>query len=75
MELAHSIEYLETAFEEARAGRAATAPFSDGVMPTYHDPTLAPEGKHIVSLFTQWCPAEWADEPDGRRRSRPTPTV
>jgi len=64
MELAHSIEYLETAFEEARAGRAATAPFSDGVMPTYHDPALAPEGKHIVSLFTQWCPAEWADEPD-----------
>jgi phytoene dehydrogenase-like protein len=64
MELAHSIDYLETAFEEARAGRPATAPFSDGVMPTYHDPTLAPEGTHIVSLFTQWCPAEWADEPD-----------
>ena len=64
MELAHSIAYLEKAFEEARAGVPATAPFSDGVMPTYHDPSLAPEGKHIVSLFTQWCPAEWADEPD-----------
>jgi len=64
MELAHSIAYLEKAFEEARAGKPATAPFSDGVMPTYHDPSLAPEGKHIVSLFTQWCPAEWADEPD-----------
>ncbi len=64
MELAHSIGYLEKAFEEARAGRPATAPFSDGVMPTYHDSSLAPEGKHIVSLFTQWCPAEWADEPD-----------
>jgi phytoene dehydrogenase-like protein len=64
MELAHSIAYLEKAFEEARAGTPATAPFSDGVMPTYHDPSLAPEGKHIVSLFTQWCPAEWADEPD-----------
>jgi phytoene dehydrogenase-like protein len=64
MELAHSIVYLEKAFEEARAGRAATAPFSDGVMPTYHDPSLAPDGKHVVSLFTQWCPAEWADEPD-----------
>jgi phytoene dehydrogenase-like protein len=63
-ELAHSISYLETAFEEARAGKAATAPFSDGCMPTFVDPTLAPEGKHIVSLFTQWCPAEWADAPD-----------
>jgi phytoene dehydrogenase-like protein len=62
-ELAHSIAYLERAFEEARAGRPATAPFSDGVMPTYADPSMAPEGKHVVSLFTQWCPAEWADEP------------
>jgi phytoene dehydrogenase-like protein len=62
-ELAHSVGYLETAFEEARAGRPATAPFSDGVMPTFHDPTMAPEGKHVVSLFTQWCPAEYADEP------------
>jgi phytoene dehydrogenase-like protein len=62
-ELAHSVAYLERAFEEARAGRPATAPFSDGVMPTFHDPTMAPEGKHVVSLFTQWCPAEYADEP------------
>jgi len=61
-ELAHSVEYLEKAFEEARAGVPATAPFSDGVMPTFHDPTMAPEGKHVVSLFTQWCPAGYADE-------------
>jgi phytoene dehydrogenase-like protein len=63
VELAHSVEYLEKAFEEARAGRAATAPFSDGVVPTVWDPTLAPEGCHIMSLFTQWCPAEWSGEP------------
>jgi phytoene dehydrogenase-like protein len=62
-ELAHSIAYLERAFEEARAGVPATAPFSDGVMPTYHDRTLAPEGKHVVSLFTQWVPHEWSREP------------
>src|SRR5262245_11719796 len=62
-ELAHSVAYLEEAFEEARSGRPATAPFSDGVMPTFHDPTMAPEGKHVVSLFTQWCPAEYANEP------------
>jgi phytoene dehydrogenase-like protein len=62
-ELAHSVAYLERAFEEARAGRPATAPFSDGCMPTFADPSLAPGGVHVVSLFTQWCPAEWADEP------------
>jgi phytoene dehydrogenase-like protein len=62
-ELAHSVDYLERAFEEARAGRGPTAPFSDGVMPTYADPSMAPEGKHVVSLFTQWCPAAWSEEP------------
>ena len=62
-ELAHSIAYLEKGFEEARAGLPSTAPFSDGVMPTYHDRTLAPEGCHIVSLFTQWVPHEWSEEP------------
>ncbi|MGZ8571130.1 MAG: phytoene desaturase family protein [Actinomycetota bacterium] len=62
-ELAHSIAYLEKGFEEARSGVASTRPFSDGVMPTSVDPTMAPEGKHVVSLFTQWCPATWVDEP------------
>ncbi len=62
-ELAHSIAYLEEGFEQARAGVPATRPFSDGVMPTTYDPTLAPEGKHIVSLFTQWVPHTWSEEP------------
>ncbi len=62
-EIAHSIDYLETAFEDARHGMGARRPFSDGVIPTTLDPSLAPEGAHIVSLFTQWCPAEWSQEP------------
>jgi phytoene dehydrogenase-like protein len=62
-ELAHSIAYLEKAFEEARAGVAATAPFSDGMMPTFYDTTLAPQGCHIVSLFTQWVPHGWSEAP------------
>ena len=63
LEIAHSLDYLETAFEEARHGVPAARPFSDGVIPTTLDPTLAPEGAHVVSLFTQWVPAGWADEP------------
>jgi phytoene dehydrogenase-like protein len=62
-ELAHSVAYLEEGFEEARAGRPATRPFSDDVMPTSLDPTLAPEGKHVLSLFTQWVPHTWSQEP------------
>jgi phytoene dehydrogenase-like protein len=62
-EIAPSIDQLERSFEEARAGRASTFPFSDGVIPSTLDPTMAPPGAHVVSLFTQWVPHTWADEP------------
>ena len=63
IELAHSLEYLEHAFQEARSGRPATRPFSDGCIPSTLDPTLCPEGTHVMSLFTQWVPSTWSDEP------------
>ncbi len=63
VEMAPSVEYIERAFQDAREGRAALRPFSDSVIPTTFDKTLAPEGVHIMSLFTQWVPHEWADEP------------
>jgi phytoene dehydrogenase-like protein len=62
-EIAHSVDYLETAFEEARHGVPATRPFSDGVIPTTLDPSLAPPGAHVISLFTQWVPHTWSEEP------------
>jgi phytoene dehydrogenase-like protein len=27
------------------------------------DHTLAPEGKHVMSMFTQWVPESWSQEP------------
>jgi len=32
------------------------------VHPTVHVPSLAPDGAHIMSLFTQWVPHTWATE-------------
>jgi phytoene dehydrogenase-like protein len=58
IEMAPTMEYLETGFQEARVGKPATLPFSDGVIPTTLDKTLNPDGTHIMSLFTQWVPAE-----------------
>jgi phytoene dehydrogenase-like protein len=63
IELAHSVEYLETAFQEARQGIPASRPFSDGVVPSVLDPSMAPEGAHVISLFTQWVPHEWSTDP------------
>jgi phytoene dehydrogenase-like protein len=63
VEMAPSMEYIERAFIDAREGRPAARPFSDGVIPTAFDKTLAPEGHHIMSLFTQWVPSTWSEEP------------
>ena len=63
IELAHSVEYLEQAFQDAKSGRAAERPFSDGCIPSFFDRSLCPEGTHVMSLFTQWVPHEWASEP------------
>ena len=62
IQILDDVDYLETAFQEARFGKAATLPFSDTAIPTVFDKTLAPEGTHVMSMFTQWVPQEWAEE-------------
>src|SRR6202167_2036543 len=54
VEMAPTMEYIERAFQDAREGRPALRPFSDGVIPTAFDKSLVPEGYHMMSLFTQW---------------------
>jgi phytoene dehydrogenase-like protein len=63
VEMAPTMEFIEAAFQDARAGRPALMPFSDGVIPTTLDTTLNPDGTHIMSLFTQWVPADWSQAP------------
>jgi phytoene dehydrogenase-like protein len=61
--LAESLDDLEGAFQEAVAGRPTATPLADICIPSVFDRTLAPEGHHIVSMFTQWVPHEWAGKP------------
>jgi phytoene dehydrogenase-like protein len=63
VEMAPTMEFIERAFIDAREGRPALAPFSDGVIPTTLDRSLNPDGTHIFSLFTQWVPEDWSTEP------------
>jgi phytoene dehydrogenase-like protein len=58
--LAESLDDLESAYQEAVAGRPATLPFADICIPSVFDDSLAPAGKHVVSAFTQWVPHRWA---------------
>ena len=61
--LARSLDEVEQAFQDAAAGRPAERPFADICIPSVFDRTLAPEGHHIVSMFTQWVPQDWAAKP------------
>ena len=61
--LAESLEDVENAFQDAVAGRAAALPFADICIPSVFDSTLAPAGKHVMSMFTQWVPHDWANKP------------
>jgi phytoene dehydrogenase-like protein len=62
--LAESLDDVENAYQEAVAGRPSAAPFADICIPSVFDESLAPAGQHVMSMFTQWVPHTFADDPD-----------
>uniref|UniRef100_A0AAY3ZWA4 Pyridine nucleotide-disulfide oxidoreductase domain-containing protein 2 n=1 Tax=Denticeps clupeoides TaxID=299321 RepID=A0AAY3ZWA4_9TELE len=58
-----SMEALEEAYRDAWQGRPSARPMIEMTIPSVLDPTLAPPGCHVISLFTQFTPY-WLD---GRR--------
>ena len=64
VELCFSPQYAERAYQDAHIERrGAERPFVDGTIPSTLDPTLMPEGVHNFSMFTQWVPDDWNQEP------------
>jgi phytoene dehydrogenase-like protein len=62
--LAESLDDVENAFQEAVSGQPSSAPFADICIPSVFDDSLAPAGQHVMSMFTQWVPHRYADDPD-----------
>jgi phytoene dehydrogenase-like protein len=62
--LAESLDDVETAFQQAVSGVPSELPFADICIPSVFDDSLAPAGKQVMSLFTQWVPCGYADKPD-----------
>lgn len=67
--IAPSIEYLERAYDDAKYGAFSRQPFMDVVIPSLTDPTVAPPGKHTMSIFVQYAPynlkegaADWPNQ-------------
>jgi phytoene dehydrogenase-like protein len=60
------IDYLERAFDESKYGNFSRQPYLEATIPTLTDPTLAPDGKHVMSIYMQYAPyklkGNWEDQ-------------
>lgn len=54
--IAPTIDYMQKAYEDARQGNPSEKPFMNIHMQSAVDPTVAPPGKHTISIFTQYFP-------------------
>ena len=55
------MEYMERGYDDWKRGTWSREPFLDIVMPSTLDPTMAPPGKHYMSVFVQYVPPVLAD--------------
>jgi len=50
------IDYLERAFDESKYGNFSQQPYLEVAIPSMTDPSLAPAGKHVMSIYVQYAP-------------------
>ena len=53
--IAPSTDFMEQAYDDAKYDDFSRRPFLEIVIPTIVDPTMAPPGKHVMSIFVQWA--------------------
>ncbi len=64
-----TLEMMERAYDDWKEGTWSRAPYIDMLIPSQIDPTMAPDGKHYMSVFVQYCPYELASGPwDAQKR-------
>ncbi len=51
-----NLDYLEKAFDHSKYGEYSNAPALEVSIPSIHDKSLAPEGKHVLSAIVQYAP-------------------
>src|SRR4029077_6556265 len=60
------LDYIERAYDDAKYGRPSERPVLDCTIPSVVDPTVAPPGRHLMSIFVQYAPyalreSSWGD--------------
>lgn len=56
MLIAPSLNHIERAFNHSKYGEFSADPVMEITVPTLNDPTLAPQGKHVLSAVVQYAP-------------------
>ncbi|MDZ7768289.1 MAG: hypothetical protein U5K38_04105 [Woeseiaceae bacterium] len=66
MHFTDTLTRLERAYDDWKEDRWVADPYCDTLIPSQDDPTLAPPGKHMMTVFVQYCPVEpeggWTDD-------------
>jgi phytoene dehydrogenase-like protein len=55
-----TMEYIERAYDNAKYGCPSEYPIIEATIPSVLDDSLAPPGKHVMSMFTQYFPYKLA---------------
>ena len=63
MHFSDSLARLERAYDDWKAGTWSQDPYLDMLIPSTVDPTMAPPGKHMMTVFVQYCPPKLASGP------------
>jgi phytoene dehydrogenase-like protein len=63
------IDYLERAFDESKYGNFSRAPYLEVAIPSLTDPTLAPDDKHVMSIYMQYAPYKLKGDWESQRKA------
>lgn len=63
------IDYLERAFDASKYGECSRAPYLEAAIPSLLDASLAPAGKHVMTIHVQYAPyklrsGDWLSQHD-----------
>ncbi len=56
IQISPEIDYLERAFDESKYGNFSRNPYIEMAIPSLSDPSLAPPGQHVMSIYMQYAP-------------------
>jgi phytoene dehydrogenase-like protein len=67
--IGHEIDYLERAFDACKYGNFSPHPYLEVAIPSLTDPTLCPEGKHVMSIYMQYAPYKLKGDWESQRKA------